>query len=301
MRVVPPIDITAARLTACSVPEPSAGETVYSGGTSYALGARVISTATHRTYESLIAGNLGQLISDATKWADVGPTNRFAMFDHYRSTATVQPNEITMVITPGVRLNTLALIGLQAVTCTVSVSAGQPSEVVYERTVPLATRSVSSWSQYFFTSFEQQTEVFLFDIPQYSDAVLTITLESGGDVMVGTTILGQSVFLGHTRLPVNDDVVNFSKIERNEFGDVTLIPRRSVPTTDLTLSAEKAAVPGIRKLREQLNAVPALWIGLDDANDEYFQSVLRHGIYKRFSIDLDRHITATINLTIEDL
>lgn len=301
MRVVPPLEITAARLSACNVPEPAAGEVVYNPAAAYGDGVRVISTATHRTYESLVAGNMGHALTDATKWADVGPTNRYAMFDHYRSTATVQENEISVTITPGVRVDTLALIGVQAVSCHIRIMAGSPATEVYNRTIPLATRQVSSWSQYFFTSFDQQTEVFQFDIPQYSDNVITITLTGGGDVKIGTLLLGQSVLMGTTGMPVSDDALNFSKVERNEFGDVLLIPRRSVPTTDVKVRAEKAAIPRLRKLREQINAVPALWVGIDDVSDEYFDSVLRHGIYKNFSIEIDQEDSATIHLIIEDL
>lgn len=301
MRVVPPLEINAARLTACNVPEPSPGEQIYNAGTTYAAGDRAISTATHRTYESLIGGNLGNALTDVTKWADVGPTNRYAMFDHYRSTKTVRAGEVSMTIRPGVRIDTLALIGVQAVTCHIRIMAGSPATEVYNRTIPLASRQVSSWSQYFFTSFDQKEEVFQFDIPQYSDNELSITLTDGGEVKIGTLILGQSVLLGQTAMPVSDDAINFSKIERDQFGNVTLIPRRSVPTTDVKVRAEKGAVPRLRKLREQVNAVPALWIGIDDASDEYFDSVLRHGIYKNFSIEIDQHNSATINLTIEDL
>lgn len=301
MRVVPPLEISDARLLACNVAEPSPGEQIYSASTSYADGARVISTATHRTYESLIAGNLGNALTDSSKWADVGPSNRYAMFDHYRGTVSKRDGGISMTIKPGVRIDTIALIDMSAVSAEIIVRAGTPQAVVYSRTTPLATRSVSSWSEYFFTSFAQQSELFRLDIPPFSDAEITINLTGSGTISIGSVILGMSVWLGETQLNATDDVLNFSKIERDEFGDVMLIPRRSIPTTDLTVWTEKANVPRIRQLRDDLNARPALWAGIDEVSDEYFDALLRLGIYKRFSINLAHHKTAVIDLTIEDM
>lgn len=301
MRIIPPLPINQARLTAIDVPEPSAGETVYSVSTSYALGARVISTTTHRTYESLVASNLGHPLTDLTKWADVGPTNRYAMFDDYRNTATVQADGISFTITPGQRVDTLALLNLTALSCDIVIKAGSPAVEVYNRHIPLASRNVASWSQYFFTSFTLSTEIFQFDIPPYSDNEIHITLNGGGDVKIGAAILGMGEYMGVTKLPVTDGALNFSKIDRNDFGDVQLIPRRSVPTTEVTVFVDKAAVPRLRKLRDAINARPVLWVGEDDPNDAYFNSLLRFGVYKNFTIEIDQPDFATTQLSIEDL
>lgn len=301
MRIVPPLPITQARLTAINVPEPSTGETLYNPATTYALGARVISTATHRTYESLIGGNVGNALTDLSKWADVGPTNRYAMFDDYRSTATVQEDGFSFTITPGQRVDTLALLNISALSCDIVIKAGSPPVEVYNRHIPLASRNVASWSQYFFTSFTLSTEIFQFDIPPYSNNEIQITLNGGGDVRVGAVILGMGEYMGVTKLPVTDGALNFSKIERNDFGDVLLIPRRSVPTTEVTVFVDKASVPRLRKLRDAINARPVLWVGEDDPNDAYFDSVLRFGVYKNFTIDIDEQNYSTVHLSIEDL
>ena len=53
MRATPPIEITEARFTSSTVAEPHASEVAYDPLKVYRLGDRVISTATHRTFESL--------------------------------------------------------------------------------------------------------------------------------------------------------------------------------------------------------------------------------------------------------
>ena len=64
----------------------------YSAGVPYALADTVINAAgtapTHHSYQSLVAANLGNALTDTSKWLDLGPTNRFAMFDNVNGTAT---------------------------------------------------------------------------------------------------------------------------------------------------------------------------------------------------------------------
>ena len=80
-------------------------ETAYNPATTYALGDTVYSAAAHRCYESLAAGNLGNPLpvlpeTETTKWIDVGPTNRWAMFDLSRNTQTVAASPLTVVVAP---------------------------------------------------------------------------------------------------------------------------------------------------------------------------------------------------------
>ncbi|HEY0847393.1 MAG TPA: hypothetical protein VGE12_18635, partial [Noviherbaspirillum sp.] len=154
MRVIPPFEdisaISASMLTSSTCAEPHATETAYNAGTTYALGATVVSATNHRKYESLQAGNVGNPLpslptldnpNPATAyWQDVGPTNRWAMFDLLRDTQTVQASPLTVVITPGERVNSLALMKLEADSVTVTVTSG--GSTVYSHTEDLNTREV---------------------------------------------------------------------------------------------------------------------------------------------------------------
>lgn len=136
MNVIPPITITDALLTSSTIAEPDTGEAVYSAGTTYGLGAVVISTTTHLKYTSLQAGNLGHPLSAAIAqgvvptaadwWVMSGPTNKWAMFDLMRSTASIAPLALTAVVTPGVRVDALGLHGLAADAVLVTVNPAAP-------------------------------------------------------------------------------------------------------------------------------------------------------------------------------
>lgn len=301
MRIIPPLEITTARLTACNVAEPSPDEQVYDADESYALGDVVISTVTHRKYESLIADNEGHPLDDSTKWADVGPTNRYAMFDHFRSTLTQNETDIELTITPGQRVDSIALIGITAVSVEITVTAGDGEHDVYSRQINMVDRDIANWYEYFFKPFELRSDILLTDLPPFIDAQIHVKL-IGENVALSTLIVGQSQYVGSIEDNATDDALNFSKTDRDEYGNVTaLIQRRSVPTTDMRVVANPADGPRLRELREQLNAKPALWIGVENTENSYFSMLLRLGFYKRFSFDLVAANRLMVDLQIEEM
>lgn len=307
MRVIPPLTIDGTNLTSSTVAEPHASETEYDGGDTYASGDQVISVAAHLTYESLVDGNVGNPLPVAPEtvtafWAVVGPTIKWAMFDLDRNTATTDDGPLTVVITPGQRVDALGLVGLDADSVEIMVEAGDPLAEVYSYSQDLTTREVGSWYEYFFAPFVIQPSLVLFDLPPYISAVITITLtRTSGDVACAGVVLGQAIYMGELEQGPVSDVDNFSAISRDEFGNATLVRRRNVPLADLTIWTDKGSVNRLRQLRDTLNAAPALWSGLDDAADGYFEAVLILGIYKRFAIGLDQHEQAKISLTLEEI
>jgi len=301
MRVLPPLEITDARLTSSTVTEPDTGEAAWVAATSYALDAVVIRTTTHKKYQSIIAGvDAGLPENTPLRWLEIGPTNKYAMFDLLRNSQTVAPSPLTVVLTPGKRINALALVGLEAQSATITMRVG--ATVVYTVTKNLNSRQTATWTQYFFGEFRTQKNIALFDLPLFSGAAITVTLTSTtGTVKCGGCVVGTSVFIGEVEHDAESDALNFSKIDRTVSGTAILQPRRSVPKTQQTLFLDKALVNQVRDVRESLNAVPAIWSGLDDPDDGYFDALLILGIYKQFTINLAYPSAAKISLLLEEI
>lgn len=272
---------------------------VYSGAITYALGDYVIDTTNHLIYQSLIAGNLGNALTDTTKWFESGKTNRWAMFDTLRSTGTTVPNTMTIVLTPGSRTDAIALLGLTAKTVSISISNGS---VYYTYNADLITREVTSWYDYFFAEFSTKPSIVLFDVPPYS-GVITITLTNTvSNVTCGACIIGRQHYIGDIQYNSQVQTLNFSTIDRNFAGGInTLIQRRNVPKTTQNTIFETHHLNKIRNLRDDLNAVPAVWSGLTDNAQDYFESFLILGIYKDFTITADNPQTAMLNITLEEI
>lgn len=277
---------------------------VYASGSSCALGGIVSSIATdsHLFYESLVAANTGNPLTDETKWLPLGSTNRWAMFGLLRNTKTAQPGALTVVFAPGKRCNSLGLGGIVANYYALTVTSVAGGGTIYSASGSLNVRETLTWYDFFFREFLTKESLAFFDIPPYADAIFTLTLTAtSGDAEIGACGVGNFVYLGSTQYSAVSDVINYSTIERDTFGDATLIPRRNIPKTNQTILCEKANVNNIRAVRTLLNATPAFWYGLDDGNDGYFESLFIVGIYKQFSINVNLPENAEITLELEEI
>lgn len=304
MRVIPAVPITTAVLTASSVPE--SDHPAWSGTTAYTVGQRVIRTTTHRIYERLTPGTTAALPeTDTANWLDAGPTNRWSMFDLERNSQTAVAASplatITVSVTPGQRVDAIALMGLDAdsVSITMTVAGAQ----VYSYTQALQLRRTASWSQYFFGRFRFRQNIAKFDLPPYSGGVITVTLSSArGVVKCGAMAVGQSHFLGSTLTDAESDRLSFSTVDRDKFGNAKLVKVGTAPKTSQALHMPAALVPAVEGLRRDLDGVPAVWSGLDDQGDSsYFESLLVLGIYRSWPIRMTGSAHATATITLEEI
>jgi hypothetical protein len=280
-------------------------ETAYAIGTTYAVGAIVVDAGTHRIYQSLQAANLGKPLpvypeTTTAWWADIGVTNKYACFDASRNTQSIGVNTLTLTITPGVRINSLAVMGTDCDSLTISLSTGG---IGYPKTVNMLSKYALNYYQYFFNPFAYERSSISFDIPPSSTLVITLTFtKASGPIRVGSIIPGNYVYLGRTQYNAVSDAINFSVVNRDLYGNATLVPRRSVPKTNQTLRVAKTNVDLVRAARSSLNAVPAVWCGLDDLDaDDYYESILIVGVYKTFSINLAFPDEAEVSLELEEI
>ena len=308
MKVIPPITVTAAMLTSSTIAEPdtSIGEASWVSATNYTTGALVIRTTTHKVYERLAPGGVDAGLPEVspTKWLEIGPTNKWAMFDSNRTTGSSASGTCVVVITPSAsvntRINSIALVGCSALSVTIDVSSGGSS--VYTYTAPLLTRNTSGWYKYFFGTFNYRASVVNFNIPPTIDNIITITFTMPAtNGSIGNIIIGNYISLGDIQVSPTLEALNFSKIERDEFGNSLLVQRRTVPRTSQRTFTTKANVNKLLAARESLNAVPAVWAGIDDNIDLYFEPLLILGVYKEFSISMDYPDYAIVSLQLEEM
>jgi hypothetical protein len=301
MRVIPPLQITDGMLTSSSIAEPAAGETAWSAATNYAVGTQVIRTTTHRVYQNLLAGVDATLPENApTRWLDIGPTNRWSMFDTLRNSVSTSTSNITVVVTPGRRIDSIAIINAVGTTVTVSMTSG--GSTVYSSTESLVLRNTIAYSGYFYGAFAYRGNVIRFDLPMFANGVVTVSITTANSVAsVGAIVLGQNVYLGKVLSQAKSEALNFSTVTRDAFGNATLVQRRTIPKTDQTLVTEPGQIDKLREVRSALNAVPAVWSGMDDrVENPHFEALLILGIYKEFSLNLEPSIT-NVTLSLEEI
>lgn len=302
MKMIPPLTITSA-MVATNVAEPSPGEVAWSSGASYALGAQVIRVSTHRKYECISAVTGATTPeADPDHWKDIGPTNAWAMFDLERSSQTVKTDgPIVVTITPGRRINAFGLGGLTGASARAEMTVG--SSPLYDKTTNLLLRNTTSWSQYYYGSFKVLEALARFDLPMSSGASLKITIQpTGGVARCGAVVIGMAEDLGTIVDEPVSDVSNFSKITRDDFGTATLVKRRNVPLNQHRVRAPATRLDRLRQLRDEMDAVPALFSGADDREaSPFFQTLLVLGIARKWSIALHGPLAVISDLQIEEI
>ncbi len=151
MKIINPITWSASMLTSSTVAETDF--TAWSNATAYVAGDKCILTSTHRIYECLVNHTNAQpdqnLTGDTPKWLDLGATNRHKMFDDKFGTQTTATDTMTVVITPNLVIDSLALLNMigdqVTISCTVSGMG-----TIYTKTIPLQTDvGVWDWYTYF--------------------------------------------------------------------------------------------------------------------------------------------------------
>jgi hypothetical protein len=307
--VVTPLTITDAMLLASgSPPETNVPENDYpewvggSPAVTYAEGDRVILTSTHKIYESLQDGNTDRDPRiNPTWWIEVGPTNRWALFDNSVSTQTAQATNITYTLEPGVSVNALAALNITDATelrIRMESSALGSPVLVYNEIISFANFPIfSDWYSFFFGTRQVPTQHIALDLPSYSDAIITIELDGGPDLAIGVLMLGQQARFGRgIRLGTRVGIQDYSRKETNEFGDTVLVQRAFAKRANFDLFVDSSEIDPLQAYLSTIRATPVLWIGSTS-----FESTTLFGFYKNFEILIAYPEHAECELEIEGL
>lgn len=298
MRVIKPITVTDASFINSTVAEPAAGETAWNAATAYALGARVIRTQTHRVYERLVAGTTATAPElDVVNWADVGPTNRWAMFDEQVSTATSTTSPLTITLAPGY-VNALALLGLVGSQAQITVTDGPGGATVYSKTISLDGTQIGNWYEYFYEPYVQVAEVVLTDLVPLSTARLSVTITGTGTVACGYVCVGTSYELGDVEYGVGLGIIDYSRKDTDEFGVTTFVRRDFSKRVSARLMLPNAQLSRVNRVLSDLRATPAVWITSDDSQ---YAAATVFGFFRDFSIEIAYPTQSLCSLEIEGL
>lgn len=303
LTVVDPFEVTDAIIVTsggtANTNVPETDYSAWSSGTTYAAGARVILTSTHKVYESLQAANLNKdPVTQPLWWIEVGPTNRWACLDASVSTQTKQASSIKYTFVPGRAVNALAVLNLDDATelsiLVTSASAG----VVYDKTISLLSVPVTpSWWDWFYGFRRARTQDIRLDLPSYPDATIVVELTGGAGLAVGVLLFGQQKRFGSgieygARVGIQD----YSRKEKNDFGDTVLIERAFARRANFSLMIRKAEVDALQNFLSDVRATPCLWVGSSE-----YESTTLFGFYKNFDILISYPENSVCELQLEGL
>lgn len=234
-------------------------------------------------------------------WKESGTSLRHAPFDHRRNSQAVGASPMIQVFAPGERGNCIASLGMVADSITIEGRNG--GVLVKSWTSTLRRRRTTRAYEYAFGKFETAPSYLVTDAPPFTGLEVTVILtRSTGDVSCGSIIFGTAIDIGETQLGAESDILGLSLIEVDPIsGETELTPRRAIPLSNQVVKTPNALLGRVKDLREALNAVPALWFGLDDGLDDRFELVLMLAVYERFKITLDEYDDATCNIDLREI
>ncbi len=297
MKVLIPTPATNATFVSSTIAETD--YTAWASGTTYALGARVISTTTHRIYESVAGSNVGHdPVTTTGFWTDIGPTNRWAMLDQAVGTQSVGTGTIDVTLAPG-RVDSLAVIDTTADTVQVIVTVDGTALFDQTRSTNAAGGVIADWYTYFTAETGRVNSLVIDGLPSYANAQVRVILTGdnpSGPVSAGTLLVGKSVSLGITEAGPSIGITDFSRKETDQFGVTTVVERSWAKRMTLRSLIETSAVDGIQRTLAGTRAKPALWIGEDG-----YDSLTVYGFFKDFSVDLALPTISYCSLSIEGL
>lgn len=270
----------------------------YNAGSTYAVAHRVQDNTNHKVYQSLIAGNNNQPLSDATKWSYVGPTNRYKALDTSNSTKTAKALSMSFVFTPGQALSVVALLGLVGCLTARVRLIDSVYGTVYDSTTDMgALPTTPSWWHFWFGSRTYRSNLVLQALPTFPNAVLYVDLTGTAALALSVLAAGQAQTIGNSvNYGAKVGIRNFSVIETNAYGDDVLVVRSFAKRGSFTVTLAKTEVDATQEYLADLRATPCLFIGSD-----CYQSTIIFGFYQDFDILIERYSTSECSIEIKGM
>lgn len=294
LSVVEPVTITDASLTSSTVPETD--HAAWSAVTTYAVADRVIVLATHKIYESLLAGNLNRdPVTDLAAWLEIGYTNRWKCLDTSNSTQTSISTTASYVVALSTTITTIAVLNLTAVT-SVRVRLNDPTfGSVYDTTIYASNIIPSSGWYEFLLGTRTTTAVVIFnDIPLYPAATVTVDFVGQANMAFGVLLFGRATTIGQSvNLGASVSIRDFSRKEQNDFGDTVLVKRAYAKKASFSLRLLSSDVDSVVEFLSSIRSTPCLWIG-----STLYNSTVIFGIYEDFDVVISYSTESVCSLNL---
>lgn len=300
--IIKPIAITDAMLTSSTLAEDTTS--AWTSAT-YAVGDYRHVVSTHRVYKCAVAGS--RTISpelDPTNWVDTRPTNKWAPFDIYTSTAATTVTSMTYVLTPGY-FNAIALYGLTGIQYTLTVKDVSGGSTIYSSSGYLYEDPIG-WYEYLFGGVTVVDQLVFADIPirPAAELTLTITAASGQPVGLGLVAMGdfQSLFgagdWGGAQYGATAEPVTYSYIKTADDGTTTIVRRHAATNLRITVTMPRDQADGVLQNLQSVLDVP---VAIIVSSVSGFRKLSAFGLISSAPVSYDSFGHANLNLTAKGL
>lgn len=178
-------------------------------------------------------------------------------------------------------------------------AAGVWSLTSYDQTRDLQDYSeIEDYWLYFFEPIEKLDAVVFENVPAFAGTTVFISINSDDDAKVGEIALGQNFELGRTHAGASVGIQDFSRRERDTFGNWVVIERAYSDRMDLNFTFDATKIASMRRQLAARRAKPTVFH--EGVGSEQY-GLLTYGFYKDINfpiVTLDMCVAA---LEIEGL
>lgn len=209
-------------------------------------------------------------------WVRLGFSNQWRMFRDGADSASSSTGDITVELEYGQVVSTIAGFGLLGTDIQVIVDDPVDGEV-YNTIKNLVDIGVENWWEFYFLGYDSQDIALFDDLPPYPDAQITLKVSSfdvADPVEIGRVVAGVSRDVGVTDYGTGVRLSDYSTKERDGFGNLRLVPRRTLRIVDYEVTVETSQVDFVVRSLRRLAGVPTLFIGEDMFNSTVVFGVL---------------------------
>lgn len=235
---------------------------VYSGAATYALNDRVISPMTHKVYISLVAGNIGQALTDATKWFDDGATNRWAFLDNIVGTVSTAPVPVHMLLGAGA-IDSLSLLNMTATAMALGMIDVSLMRQVYSKKQDLTEDlSITDYDSYFFEEPVTVSDMYTDGLPPYYSGMLSVALmPSAGTAALGVAKFGNNFDLGGSRYGMRVGFISYTKKVTDSKGNTSVKKGANSKRMTVTTMIDNKNLDKTIRVMAALDGIPTVYVG----------------------------------------
>ncbi len=272
------------------IPEPS-----YSATTTYAAGALVLDPISQVVYESLGANNLGNALTNTTKWVSRGATNRWKMLDAYNNTQTEAADMIVLAVTPQMISQGFYLGNLDANEVSIVVQDRVDGVVHVETQNLVVPDAGGSYFKWFFKRIRRKSYAVSVLLPVYVNAIMTICIRKTGSVAkCGMCAIGQLVDVGLSQYGLGTEIKDYSSTTFNFDGTSQTVVRGYSKRMSIDVEIDNEAIDAVQENLAALRQKPVVWIGA-----VAFGSAIVFGKYSSFKNIVESQPLSKMALQIE--
>jgi photosystem II stability/assembly factor-like uncharacterized protein len=267
----------------------------------YRVGDKRIQASQHRKYQCLVAFNQDSPMDGATKdasatWIDIGPTNKWAMFDDKTTTQTIGGAQWSVEFETDRYVDTLAVIGSAGLSsCLIQAWDASESLIYSESITPMDTAAIIG-------PFANASDDFFYKPSFYVDDLdsqgkpfrINLTFNADTSSSVGAVVFGAAIELGDCISGTRNEKLDYSRQEYDEFGELTYIERPVVNLSYFNVLSDKYLSGVISRFFDFIRKKNTLWI----ANVGDSQEIITYGRIQQDPLTFDMPTKINYNVTV---